>query len=88
MWKLLSAAAALCACGAVPVEAEAEKGALDWLSGCWAHADGATQESWTADYGGLLFGHAVTYGDGAVVAFEDLRIQQVDGARRVIQWRG
>ncbi len=48
---------------------------LAWLAGCWQTQSGGTRETWVAEPGGYLFGHAVTIRDGATVFFEHLRIE-------------
>ncbi|MGB3626466.1 MAG: DUF6265 family protein [Henriciella sp.] len=66
---------ASCAANAEPA---ADMG-LSWMTGCWAHEDGATREIWSAPEGGLMFGYSVTLRGGEAVFFEDLRIEMRDG---------
>ena len=56
-------------------EVQGQTQSLTWLAGCWRHVKGSTQETWSADYGGLMFGYSVTLRDGQLKAFEDMRIE-------------
>jgi hypothetical protein len=60
-----------CASGPTPETA----GRFYFLVGCWRSADGLNQETWTAPVGGVMFGHAQSFGaDGGLVSFEQSRI--------------
>lgn len=63
--------------GGVPRPAGVE--AFDWLTGCWETEIGQTREVWTREGPNLLFGHNVVRRDGAVVFFEQLRLEQREG---------
>lgn len=68
--------AACCLLGATaPARAEVTGPDLGWMAGCWALDGADTQEIWSEDFGGLLFGYSITRKDGALAAFEDLRIE-------------
>ncbi|MGD2133465.1 MAG: DUF6265 family protein [Maricaulaceae bacterium] len=70
--------AASLAGGCATAQPAEESASLEWLTGCWVTDDGATREIWSEPYGDLLFGYAVTEQDGAVVFFEDLRIEPTE----------
>lgn len=76
---ILGALMLLVACPHSPhsPQAQSEPPAADlsWMTGCWQHSGGATQEHWSIGFETLMFGYSVTVSDGEVRAFEDLRIQ-------------
>ncbi len=49
---------------------------FSWLSGCWQHTEGHMRETWTEDYGGILFGHAVALEGDTLTGFEVMRLQR------------
>lgn len=74
--QVIALSLSLAACGTLSAQdVDAPEQPLNWLSGCWQHVNGTTQETWTQSYNGLLFGHSLTRRDTRVVAFEDIRIE-------------
>jgi hypothetical protein len=70
--SLALAAAALSGCASGPnVQRD---GPLAFMVGCWASADGANREVWSAPAGGVMFGHATTMREGRLAFFEQARI--------------
>ncbi|MEO0465528.1 MAG: DUF6265 family protein [Pseudomonadota bacterium] len=66
----------IAACSHSPsVQNDADSAPFYWMEGCWQSESGSTQEIWTQSYAGFVFGHSVTYRDGKLVFFEDLRVE-------------
>ena len=77
MLRLLLSLFALSACTALSIAdetGEPDPNRLDWLTGCWQSESGDTREVWSASEDGYYFGYAVSLQDGAVVFFEQMRI--------------
>lgn len=72
--KLVSAAALgimLAACASGP---KRDLGRLSFMVGCWKSADGVNLEQWSPPEGGIMFGYATTTRDGALVTWEQSRV--------------
>jgi hypothetical protein len=65
----------------LPAPAKAVIADMDWLTGAWVGARGSssTEERWTPPLGGAMLGVSRTVKNGAMSAFEYLRIVERDG---------
>ncbi len=61
---------------ALAAGSDSDRGAFDWLVGCWASTDNSSQEVWVVDSETSLIGFGVVLGNDKVDFYEILSIKK------------